>query len=95
MYLYYIIVFLTVFCYWLFLRTRKPKKFPPGPPRLPILGSLPFFEVKGSLIHSIKFVAEKYGPVCGLYLGNEPAIILSEYNIIKGQLIFKMPIMKK
>ena len=26
--------------------TKKPRKFPPGPPRLPIVGSLPYMAVK-------------------------------------------------
>lgn len=84
--MYLIVIFSTLFFYWLFLRTRKPKKFPPGPPRLPVLGSLPFIGVKGSFVHSLKYVANKYGPVSGIFLGNMPAVIISDYNLIKGKL---------
>jgi hypothetical protein len=82
MYLY--VILFTLIAYWIYLRTRKPAKFPPGPPRLPVLGSLPFIDVKGSFVHSMKYVAEKYGPVAGIFLGNKPTIIISDYNIIKG-----------
>lgn len=30
----------------LYKGTRKPKRFPPGPPRLPIVGSLPYMAVR-------------------------------------------------
>ena len=30
----------------LYKGTRKPKRFPPGPPRLPVVGSLPYMAIK-------------------------------------------------
>jgi hypothetical protein len=32
---------------WFFLRSRKPNNFPPGPPRLPVIGSLPYIVTSG------------------------------------------------
>ena len=64
---------------------KKPYKFPPGPPRLPVVGSWPFIQVKGSFIHSMKFVIEKYGPVAGIYIGQKRMVIIFDYNIIKGE----------
>ena len=84
--MYLFIIFFTLFFYWLYQRTRKPKKFPPGPPRLPVLGSLPFIGVKGSFVQTMKYAADKYGPVSGIFLGNIPAVIISDYSIIKGEL---------
>ena len=83
MYLY--IIFVTLAVYWLFTQMKKPYKFPPGPPRLPVVGSWPFIQVKGSFIHSMKFVIEKYGPVAGIYIGQKRMVIISDYNIIKGE----------
>ena len=43
----------------LYKSTKKPNRFPPGPPRLPIIGSLPYINGKlktsdnPSLVHGI------------------------------------------
>jgi hypothetical protein len=82
MYLY--IVFFTLFAYWFLSKFQKHTKFPPGPPKLPILGSLPFLGTKGSFLHTMKSLSEKYGPVVGIYLGSKPVVIISDYAILKG-----------
>ena len=33
---------------WTYVRTRKPKNFPPGPPRLPIVGSITYMMGSGN-----------------------------------------------
>ena len=83
MYLY--IVFFTLSAYWFLSKFRKHNKFPPGPPKLPILGSLPFLGTQGSFLHTMKHLAGKYGPVVGLYLGSTPVVIISDYTILKGE----------
>jgi hypothetical protein len=39
-------IFVAVFCFWFWKRTRKPEAFPPGPPRWPVIGSLPHISGK-------------------------------------------------
>jgi hypothetical protein len=85
--MYLFIISFTLFVYWLFLRTRKPKNFPPGPPRLPVVGSFPFIDVKGSFVQTMRYAADKYGPITGIFLGNMPAVIISDYSIIKGKFV--------
>jgi len=81
------ILFATLICYLFFKSTRKPEKFPPGPPKLPLVGSVPFVGVKGSFLHTMKYVVEKYGPVSGIFMGSKPALIISDFNILKGKKI--------
>ena len=40
-------LFVILFLGWFYIRTRKPKNFPPGPPRFPIVGSLPYMMGSG------------------------------------------------
>ena len=50
----------------------KHPKFPPGPKRLPFLGSLPFVpqDVKDAKKTLQTYMAETYGPISGLYIAN-------------------------
>jgi hypothetical protein len=45
---------------------------------------VPFIGVKDSLLHTLKFVVDKWGPVAGFYLGAQPAIVIADFNIVKG-----------
>ena len=42
-----ILVTCLLFVGWFYIRTRKPKNFPPGPPRFPMVGSLPYMMGSG------------------------------------------------
>ncbi len=59
--------FLSLLIYVLVKRSmRKPDKFPPGPPKLPMVGSLPFAFGNGktpSLFHGSRQLVRKYGKV--------------------------------
>ena len=78
-------VILLSLCFYL----RTPNKFPPGPIRFPLLGSLSFmfeidpFNKKKSLIHAIFQNVEKYGKVFGFYMGIQPFVVIADYEILK------------
>ena len=41
-----LLIILVLIFFILYSGTKKPKHFPPGPPRLPVVGSLPYMVVK-------------------------------------------------
>jgi len=84
-----IILFLiSVLTLLLFFNHRKHKNFPPGPPRLPIVGSLPWLIKYPTLFKRMHGMTKKYGEICGFYSGNQPIVILS--NIQHIEEVYKM-----
>ena len=63
---------------------KQPPNLPPGPPRVPIIGSIPFlpkkFRIKGRGLHTPKlfqYLTQKYGSVSYVWLGPVPTIVIS------------------
>ena len=85
-----LVAFLVIlFSLWLRKSTSIPKNFPPGPPRYPIIGSLTHMLQKSEtsnnkgMIHGIFKMKEKYGNIFGFFIGNQPYVVLADYDIIK------------
>ena len=58
-------------CYWKFSH-RHPKKFPPGPRYpVPLFGDA--YVLGSDLNEGFKILYEKYGKVCGFWLGSQRA----------------------
>jgi len=73
-----LLLFLTTL---IFLRCQRPAGFPPGPPRLPLLGSLLHVpHVPGLLTNAAQWFIQRYGKLVGLYLGPYPAVVLYDYE---------------
>ena len=63
----------------------KPHRFPPGPARIPLLGSVYFLPPdvrKGKKKFTI-YLQETFGPIAGIYLGNKPSVVVSDFALIK------------
>ncbi|XP_075413039.1 cytochrome P450 2J2-like [Tenrec ecaudatus] len=71
-----------------FLKRRRPKNYPPGPPRLPFLGN--FFELDHEQSHlSLQKFVKKYGNLLSLDIGNLGCVIVSGLPLIKEALAHK------
>lgn len=59
-----------------FFSSTKEKKWPPSPPRLPLLGNLHQLNKGGNLLSSLTALAKTYGPVMTIWMGPSPLIVL-------------------
>jgi hypothetical protein len=66
----------------------RPKKYPPGPPCIAFLGSLPYLDVK-NLSKSFSDLAKKYGDVFSIFIGTTPVVVVNGWHLIKE--VFERP----
>ena len=62
---------------------KRPVRFPPGPPHIPIVGSVPFLSGNGVEKYVSPRVAS-YGPVTGMYVGSYPFIMINDWKLAKS-----------
>ncbi|XP_070616592.1 LOW QUALITY PROTEIN: cytochrome P450 2J2-like [Erythrolamprus reginae] len=80
-----IVLSLLFLCFW---KSQRPKGFPPGPWRLPLLGNLFYFSKRFPL-KEMDQLAKKYGPVFSLYLGRTPVVLTHGFPSAKEVLMIK------
>ena len=78
-------LFLVLFLIWVYKSSVKIKNFPPGPPKLPILGGIPWIVqgTKGNAIQSLQKLHNNYGKVTGFYIANSKFIVISDVELVK------------
>nr|XP_021514931.1 cytochrome P450 2J6-like [Meriones unguiculatus] len=70
-----------------YLKSRRPKNYPPGPWRLPFVGNLFQFSLELSHLHlDIQPFVKKYGNIISLDFGNIPSVVISGLPLIKEAL---------
>ncbi|XP_066504909.1 cytochrome P450 2D3-like [Hoplias malabaricus] len=80
------VVWLFICLLFLFIRTQRPKNFPPGPQPVPIFGNLFQININNPLKDFERF-AECYGKVYSVYFGTKPAVILTGLRAVKEALL--------
>ncbi|KAA0723646.1 Cytochrome P450 2J2 [Triplophysa tibetana] len=81
-----VLLWLGAFLLFFHLRTRRPKNFPPGPTPVPLFGNLLQLDRTNPLKDLDKF-AQQYGSVYSLYIGTQPAVVLTGHKAIKEALV--------
>ncbi|XP_059190460.1 cytochrome P450 2F2-like [Centropristis striata] len=88
-------MFASIILLWLFLvfiflqfKTRKPKNFPPGPPVLPIVGSILNLSLENPL-KDFERLSKTYGDVYSLFLGPKPAVVINGMKAMKEAILTK------
>ena len=62
----------------LYMGTRKPKRFPPGPRRLPVVGSLPYMAIKSNSFEPRS-----------LMTGARKGFVTPKWNVVNINFIYK------
>ncbi|XP_037683009.1 cytochrome P450 2J2-like isoform X2 [Choloepus didactylus] len=69
-----------------FLKRRRPKNYPPGPPRLPFVGN--FLQLGFKQPHlQLQQLVKKYGNLLSLEFGDFPVVIVTGLSLIKEVLV--------
>ena len=66
--------------------SRKPKNYPPGPPRWPLIGTFDLSPLSFRKANHRVIVAEmvdRYGPTIGTFVGKSPVIYLNDPNMTR------------
>ena len=68
----------------------RPSNFPPGPPCLGWIGSLPYLDVR-NLSRSFINLSQKYGDIFSIFVGTKPVVVLNSWTLISegGHLSFQ------
>ena len=78
-----LIVFLAILIgFWYWKSCRHPKGFPPGPRRpIPVFGDA--YVLGNDLAKGFSNLSEKYGKVCGFWLGMERAVYVADFDLLQ------------
>ena len=78
-----LIVFLAILIgFWYWKSYRHPKGFPPGPRRpIPVFGDA--YLLGNDLAKGFSTLSEKYGKVCGFWLGMERTVFVADFDLLQ------------
>ena len=78
-----LIVFLAILIgFWYWKSCRHPKGFPPGPRRpIPVFGDA--YLLGNDLAKGFSTLSEKYGKVCGFWLGMERTVFVADFDLLQ------------
>ena len=76
------ILFIVILICYILQKWRQNSRLPPGPFGLPFLGYLPFLDGKNPQ-KSMQELADKYGKIFSLQMGQVFCVVLSDLELIK------------
>ena len=60
-------------------KTLAHLPYPPGPPSLPVVGSVPF--LKRDLFETLLDLKERYGKIFAFDVGSSPVVMVADYDL--------------
>ncbi|XP_018598135.1 cytochrome P450 2M1-like [Scleropages formosus] len=81
--LYFLICLITVFLLWKNWTKQKFRRLPPGPPSLPIIGSLLKIDLNKPY-DTYRKISETYGSVFTVWLGDKPVVVVSGLEALRN-----------
>ncbi|XP_073497653.1 cytochrome P450 2C20-like [Phyllobates terribilis] len=84
--LFLVVLISLVLYFFTWRRNLKRKNMPPGPPPLPLLGTMLHVSTK-EMPQSLMKLSETYGPVFTIYMSYLPAVVLVGHDCVKEALI--------
>ena len=79
----FLTILLAIFLQFLYKWFKRPDNFPPGPPHLPIIGSIPFLKGNG-LEKLVGQEIASYGPITGFFVGAYPTVVINDWKLAKS-----------
>jgi len=76
------VAFATILVISILKSSIRPRNFPPGPVGLPLVGHIPFIDVK-NVGRSCKKLGKKYGDIFSIFLGTKTVVVLNSWPLIK------------
>ncbi|KAK8744980.1 hypothetical protein OTU49_000382, partial [Cherax quadricarinatus] len=81
-----LIIAVVLLFYFLYINSCKPRGYPPGPVRLPLVGFLPY--IKKECFHKqATQLSSTYGNVIGLYFGTKANVVVNGWDAVKDSLL--------
>ncbi len=80
----YVAITLAIVVAYTALLNIRPIQQPPGPPRLPAIGSFPFMLSEGpGLFNAARLLVRRYGSLTYFHIGRTPFVLISDYALLK------------
>lgn len=81
--------FIAIILTFLWIRSRKPANFPPGPTPFPVIGNLHNLAEEGNFLQVIRKLRKQYGDIFSLSLGKDWVVVVNGRKNLKELFVKK------